>query len=78
MIPKSLQANLPFESKPKHFLPTRKKPLLEERRQKGVVMEPRERKIRALVQHLQLMKSEKVCGNFSFYRLACEKCMSWK
>lgn len=59
VIPKSLQASLPFASKPKD-IPKRKKPLLEERRGRGVVMEPRERKVHALVQHLQLINSEKV------------------
>ncbi|KAK7264372.1 hypothetical protein RJT34_31980 [Clitoria ternatea] len=59
VIPKSLQASLPFASKPKDT-PKRKKPSLEERRGRGVVMEPRERKIHALVQHLQLINHEKV------------------
>ncbi|XP_039689953.1 ribosome biogenesis protein BMS1 homolog isoform X3 [Medicago truncatula] len=59
VIPKSLQANLPFESKPKHT-PKRKRLSFDDRRQKGVVVEPRERKIHALVQHLQLMKTEKI------------------
>nr|KYP66001.1 hypothetical protein KK1_012279 [Cajanus cajan] len=59
VIPKSLQASLPFASKPKD-VPKRKKPLLEERRGRGVVMEPRERKVHALVQHLQLINNEKM------------------
>ncbi|KAG4979591.1 hypothetical protein JHK84_033177 [Glycine max] len=59
VIPKSLQASLPFASKPKD-ISKRNKPLLEERRGRGVVMEPRERKVHALVQHLQLINSEKV------------------
>ncbi|CAI8616694.1 unnamed protein product [Vicia faba] len=59
VIPKSLQANLPFESKPKHT-PKQKRPLLEDRRQKGVIIDPREKKIHALVQHLQLVKGEKM------------------
>ncbi|KAI5390369.1 ribosome biogenesis protein bms1 isoform X2 [Lathyrus oleraceus] len=59
VIPKSLQANLPFESKPKQT-PKQKRPLLEERRQKGVIIDPREKKIHALVQHLQLVKGEKM------------------
>ncbi|KAH6835805.1 P-loop containing nucleoside triphosphate hydrolases superfamily protein [Perilla frutescens var. hirtella] len=57
VIPKSLQAALPFASKPKD-LPSRKRPLLENRR--AVVMEPHERKVHALVQHLQLIRSEKM------------------
>ncbi|XP_027353799.1 ribosome biogenesis protein BMS1 homolog isoform X2 [Abrus precatorius] len=59
VIPKSLQASLPFASKPKD-IPKRKKPLLEERRTRGVVMEPRERKVHALVQHLQLINNAKM------------------
>ncbi|GAY53291.1 hypothetical protein CUMW_148170 [Citrus unshiu] len=57
VIPKSLQAALPFESKPKD-IPNRKRPLLENRR--AVVMEPHERKVHALVQHLQLIRNEKM------------------
>ncbi|XP_042035719.1 ribosome biogenesis protein bms1-like [Salvia splendens] len=56
VIPKSLQAALPFASKPKDLAP-RKRPLLENRR--AVVMEPHERKVHALVQHLQLLNTEK-------------------
>ncbi|KAE8671859.1 hypothetical protein F3Y22_tig00111881pilonHSYRG00050 [Hibiscus syriacus] len=48
---------LPFESKPKN-IPHRKRPLLEDRR--AVVMEPRERKVHALVQHLQLIRNDKM------------------
>lgn len=57
VIPKTLQAALPFASKPKD-IPTRKQPLLEKRR--AVVMEPHERRVHALVQHLQLIRHEKV------------------
>lgn len=57
VIPKKLQADLPFDSKPKD-ISMRKRPLLENRR--AVVMEPHERKGHALVQHLQLIKNEKV------------------
>ncbi|PPD95344.1 hypothetical protein GOBAR_DD07618 [Gossypium barbadense] len=57
VIPKALQADLPFESKPKN-IPHRKRPLLEDRR--AVVMEPHERKVHALVQHLQLIRNDKV------------------
>nr|POE90515.1 hypothetical protein CFP56_41607 [Quercus suber] len=39
--------------------PSRKRPLLENRRP-AVVMEPDERKVHALVQHLQLIRSEKI------------------
>lgn len=58
VIPKALQANLPFESKPKN-VPHRKRPLLEDRR--AVVMEPHERKLHALVQQLRLIRNDKVC-----------------
>ena len=57
VIPKSLQAALPFASKPKD-IPKRKRPLLENRR--AVVMEPQERKVHALVQHLQQIRNDKV------------------
>lgn len=57
VIPKSLQAALPFKSKPKDK-PSQQRPLLEKRR--AVVMEPRERKVHALVQQLQLMRHEKM------------------
>ncbi|KAA8527320.1 hypothetical protein F0562_034583 [Nyssa sinensis] len=57
VIPKSLQAALPFASKPKD-IPSRRRPLLENRR--AVVMEPHERKVHALVQHLQLIRNEKM------------------
>lgn len=60
VVPKTLQAALPFASKPKD-IPSRRKPLLENRR--AVVMEPHERKVHALVQHLRLIRHEKV---FSF------------
>ncbi|PIN24705.1 GTP-binding protein AARP2 involved in 40S ribosome biogenesis [Handroanthus impetiginosus] len=57
VIPKSLQAALPFASKPKD-IPKRRRPSLESRR--AVVMEPHERKVHALVQHLQLIRHEKI------------------
>uniref|UniRef100_A0A0A0K8M0 Ribosome biogenesis protein BMS1/TSR1 C-terminal domain-containing protein n=1 Tax=Cucumis sativus TaxID=3659 RepID=A0A0A0K8M0_CUCSA len=57
VIPKSLQAALPFKSKPKNT-PGQQRPLLEKRR--AVVMEPRDRKVHALVQQLQLMRHEKM------------------
>ncbi|PKI53789.1 hypothetical protein CRG98_025795 [Punica granatum] len=57
VIPKSLQAALPFASKPKN-VPSRKQPLLENKR--AVVMEPHERKVHAFVQHLQLIRHEKM------------------
>lgn len=59
VVPRSLQERLPFASKPKET-PKRNQPLLEQRRQKGVVMEPRERKVLALVQHIQLINHDKV------------------
>ncbi|WKA03081.1 hypothetical protein VitviT2T_021213 [Vitis vinifera] len=57
VIPKSLQAALPFASKPKD-IPKRKKPLLEN--QRAVVMEPHKRKVHALVRHLQMIRNEKI------------------
>ncbi|CAL9776169.1 unnamed protein product [Musa acuminata subsp. burmannicoides] len=57
VIPRKLQAALPFASKPKDK-PARKRPSLESRR--AVVMEPHERKVHALVQHLQQIKNEKM------------------
>ncbi|KAM1873072.1 hypothetical protein ACFX13_006958 [Malus domestica] len=57
VIPKSLQSTLPFSSKPKD-IPSRKRPLLENRR--AVVMEPHERKVHTLVQHLGLIRNEKI------------------
>ncbi|KAE8076582.1 hypothetical protein FH972_015221 [Carpinus fangiana] len=58
VVPKQLRAALPFASKPKD-IPARKRPLLENRRP-AVVMEPHERKVHALVQHLQLIRNEKM------------------
>ncbi|CAN1311882.1 Ribosome biogenesis protein bms1 [Linum perenne] len=57
VIPKSLQKDLPFKSKPKET-PRRKQPLLE--RKRAVVIKGRERQIHALVQHLQFIKSDKM------------------
>ncbi|OAY66829.1 Ribosome biogenesis protein BMS [Ananas comosus] len=57
VIPQKLQAALPFASKPKDR-PSRKRPLLESRR--AVVMEPHERKLLTFVQHLQLIKHDKM------------------
>ncbi|KAL6194280.1 hypothetical protein ACLB2K_035364 [Fragaria x ananassa] len=57
VIPKAIQKNLPFKSKPKDT-PSRKKKLLEDRR--AVVREPYELKISALVQNLMLIRSDKL------------------
>ncbi|CAA6667167.1 unnamed protein product [Spirodela intermedia] len=57
VIPKTLQAALPFASKPKDK-PSRSRPHLDNRR--AVVMEPQERKVHALVQHLQLIRNQKL------------------
>lgn len=57
VIPDKLQAALPFSSKPKNDLPGEKK-TPDSRR--AVVMEPHEKKVRALVQHLQMLKNEKL------------------
>lgn len=56
VIPKALQDKLPFSSKPKD-MPSRKRPLLEQRR--AVVMEPSERKILTAIQQLALIRHEK-------------------
>ncbi|KAI4313296.1 hypothetical protein L6164_026287 [Bauhinia variegata] len=57
VIPKSLQASLPFQAKPKD-IPKRKRASLDQKR--AVVMEPHERKVHALVQHLQLIRNQKM------------------
>ncbi|CAH9070002.1 unnamed protein product [Cuscuta epithymum] len=57
VIPKSVLADLPFSSKPKD-IPARKRPTLEKRR--AVVMEPNEKKLQRVLQHLRLIRSEKV------------------
>lgn len=56
VIPKSLQATLPFESKPKDI--PKGRATLERRR--AVVMEPDERKVHALVQQLRLITNDKM------------------
>ena len=56
-IPKALQAELPFASKPK-LQKQRSKPTLEARR--AVVLEPHERKVHTLVQQLNTIRNEKV------------------
>ncbi|CAI9112326.1 OLC1v1012764C1 [Oldenlandia corymbosa var. corymbosa] len=56
VVPKSLQANLPFKSKPKNIPSGRQR--LENRR--AVVLTSEERKVRDLVQHLQLIRHEKM------------------
>ncbi|CAI9757098.1 unnamed protein product [Fraxinus pennsylvanica] len=55
VIPKRLEEALPFSSKPKNIT-VRKQP----REITAVVMEPRERKVHTLVQHLQLIRNEKM------------------
>ena len=57
VIPKSLQEKLPFESKPKD-IPKRKRKSLEQKR--AVVVDSHERKIRAAVQQIQLISSNRV------------------
>lgn len=57
VIPKSLQDQLPFSSKPKN-IPAQRRPSLDKRR--AVVAESSELKVRALVQGLQLIKHEKM------------------
>ncbi|KAJ3400074.1 Glycoside hydrolase 2 (Mannanase, beta-galactosidase), partial [Chytridiales sp. JEL 0842] len=55
-IPKSLQANLPFASKPKQ-LSKQKKPGLLQRR--AVLLEPHEKKVYSLLQAVNTLKREK-------------------
>ncbi|KAK9824496.1 hypothetical protein WJX72_010821 [[Myrmecia] bisecta] len=55
-IPKALQAELPFKSKPK-LEPARKRKTLEQKR--AVVLEPHERKAVSLVQQLNAIRNEK-------------------
>ncbi|KAL3655679.1 Glycoside hydrolase 2 (Mannanase, beta-galactosidase) [Castilleja foliolosa] len=57
VVSKSLQAALPFASKPKDT-PSRRRPLLENKR--AEVREPYEQKVHALVQHYQLIRNEKM------------------
>ncbi|CAA0828567.1 P-loop containing nucleoside triphosphate hydrolases superfamily protein [Striga hermonthica] len=57
VIPKSLQEALPFASKPKD-IPSRRRQSLGSRR--AVVMEPHDREVHAMVQHLQLIRNEKM------------------
>ncbi|KAL6533954.1 Glycoside hydrolase 2 (Mannanase, beta-galactosidase) [Orobanche hederae] len=57
VIPRSIQVALPFKTKPKNT-PARKQPLFENKR--AVVMEPRERKVHALVQQYQLIMNDKM------------------
>ncbi|XP_048236056.1 ribosome biogenesis protein bms1 [Ricinus communis] len=57
VIPKTLQAALPFASKPKD-IPSQKRARLENKR--AVVMEPRERQLSKLIQHLQRIRVEKM------------------
>lgn len=56
VIPKSLQAELPFASKPKDIPKKRRKPLESKR---AVVIEPHERRTLTLIQHLQRMRHDK-------------------
>ncbi|KAJ8439766.1 hypothetical protein Cgig2_009590 [Carnegiea gigantea] len=56
VIPKSLQAELPFASKPKDIPKQRRKPLESKR---AVVIEPHERRTLTLIQHLQRMRHDK-------------------
>ncbi|KAK9932234.1 hypothetical protein M0R45_019480 [Rubus argutus] len=57
VIPKAVEASLPFKSKRKDT-PSRRRPLLEDRR--AIVMEPHERKTHAMLQSLRVIKTEKL------------------
>jgi ribosome biogenesis protein BMS1 len=52
-IPKRLEKDLPFMSKPKN-IPKRKRPSLEDKR--AVIMEPKERKEHTIIQQFQLLQ----------------------
>jgi ribosome biogenesis protein BMS1 len=55
-IPKALQSNLPFASKPKQLNKQRKPGLLQRR---AVVLEPQEKKVYSLLQAVNTLKKEK-------------------
>ncbi|KAI8089812.1 uncharacterized protein BX664DRAFT_297772 [Halteromyces radiatus] len=55
-VPKSLQAELPFASKPKIAKPSKKKSYLAKR---AVVLEPEEKKIYTMMQQLNTLRNEK-------------------
>ena len=55
-IPKGLQANLPFKSKPK-LIKKRTKPTLETKR--AVLLTPAQRKIETLIQRINTVRNEK-------------------
>jgi len=57
VVPKSIEANLPFASKPK-LLGKRSRPTYETKR--AVLLEPEERKMHHLMQQLNTMKNTKV------------------
>ena len=57
VIPKKLQAALPYASKPKLMVPQAKKTYLQKR---AVVMEPEEKKAIGLLQQMRALRKEKV------------------
>ncbi|KAM7279637.1 hypothetical protein ACFE04_006771 [Oxalis oulophora] len=57
VIPKKLQRDLPFASKPK-AIPSRQRPTMEQRR--PVIDDPKEREVRKVLQHVRLMNSDKL------------------
>lgn len=57
VIPRKLQAGLPYGSKPKLMLPQVKKTYLQKR---AVVMEPEEKKAIALLQQMRALRKDKV------------------
>ncbi|KAF8336781.1 hypothetical protein F5887DRAFT_1245706 [Amanita rubescens] len=57
VVPKKLQAALPYASKPKLMVPQAKKTYLQKR---AVVMEPEEKKAIALLQQMKALRKEKV------------------
>ena len=57
VIPKSLQRDLPFESKPKQRHPARSKPTY--RQQRAIMLEPQERKALGLLSQLSALEKER-------------------
>lgn len=56
-VPKSLQASLPYASKPKEMKPQRKQTYLQKR---AVVMEPEEKKAIAIMQQIRALRKDQV------------------
>ena len=57
IVPKKLQASLPYASKPRQMAPQKKQTYLQKR---AVVMEPEEKKAVALMQQLRALRKDQV------------------